>query len=445
MALLHILLALKDLLGVSKYSIIHVNHGIRKESTEEEHFVKALADSLGLEIITDHPDVIAYQKEKHVSLEMAARECRYKAFSRAKELIKADKIALAHHGDDQAEEVILRLCRGTGLEGLFGMLPRKEEIIRPLLWATKKELIEYLKAKNIAYVEDKSNEAPIFQRNRIRLEALPLLEDIFKRPVKNILTRLTAIAREEESYWKEIISNYWKTVCLQESDRSIEIDLSSFNRLHPALKRRLIRYGLAKLKGSGFAIFFNHVEAIKKLCEKGKGTGKRLKIHSINVVKERDKLIFTLDKTHPEQPQKIYFLEGFGSFVIDEFNIKITLKEATKKEFENHLRSPTLSQFRAFMDSSAIKGRMFIRGWLPGDKFMPLGMKGKFKKLQDFFVDLKIPLAKKGFVPLLCDSEKICCVLGYRLDERVKVTEETTDILEVSVDAINKNGGVDRI
>lgn len=293
-AMAYILLRLKRLLEVSRYSVIHVNHGIRPESDSEEEFVVQTMKKAGIEdVLTERVDVFSTCRRMGVSLEMGARLCRHEAFERARKRLQAHSIALAHHGDDQAEELLLRLFRGTGFEGLEGMRPLEKDrnIIRPLLCLSRKEILEYLRERELTFVEDSSNSSPCFQRNRVRMELIPLAEDIFKRPITKILNRFTDLASQENDYWEREINRILPEICLEEQEGKIVIRADRFTLLHTALQRRFIRYIFQRLRSTCYGISYANIEAVRKLIVESQ-SGKELHIKEIALIRKGSHITF---------------------------------------------------------------------------------------------------------------------------------------------------------
>lgn len=435
-AMVQILLELRQLLGVSKYSVIHVNHGIRPESVKEEEFVVSTMKTWGIEeVVVERPDVKSVCRQYKLSIEMGARLCRHEAFENTRKRLGAHKIALAHQSDDQAEELVLRFFRGASFESLEGMRPFEKEkhIIRPLLSVSRKEILAYLSDKNVYYVEDSSNLSPYFQRNRVRLELLPLAEDIFKRPVAKVINRFTDIAAQENDYWEGEILRCWEIVCLSEKEDEVILDAGQFAFFHIAFQRRLIRYVFHRLLQNCYGISYAQIEALRKLITESQ-SGRMLKVMGLSWIKEGSRIIARRNKSLNVASKEICDIlpvpgvwKGIYNDVPLTIETKIHPREAYKPE------SPEAQDYVAFMDYHAIRGTLFVRNWRPGDRFQPLGMKGHSKKVQDYLTDLKIPRSIRRSVLLVTDSEKICCVLGYRIDDRVKVRPETELILELRV------------
>jgi len=433
-ALLHMLKTLQIELGLQRMTAAHFEHGLRgAESLEDQAFVEKMCAELGVDCRCGAEDVRGQAREMRVSWEMAARFCRHR-FLRSLAMEENCRIALAHNANDQAEEVLLRLCRGSGPSGLAGMRPVEESgIVRPLLFATRAEILDYLDAWGIAYRNDSSNEAPVCQRNRIRLEVLPLLEKIMDTGVADCIQRHARLARDEEEYWKAILADLWPKVCLSEGEGEVRLRIGEIRELHPALARRVLRHAIDRLQGHLQRITAHHIELIFTLVREGRpGSGIHLP-SSLRARLQAESLLLSLEKKRREPgpaPGEPWIIEGPGVWSRGSLTLKLQIMQV--KDMDPPLPWTTTEKHKASMDAERICWPLYLRNWQPGDRFQPLGISGH-KKLQDFFVDLKIPRETRKAIDILCDSEKICWILGHRLDDRVKVTCRTQRVLFIEV------------
>ena len=432
MALLHILKALQGDLDLQRITAAHFEHGLRgPESLEDRAFVERMSAELGVDCRCAAEDVLGLAQEKRVSMEMAARFCRHRFFR----TLAAEgncRIALGHNANDQAEEILLRLCRGTGPSGLGGMRPVEHSgIVRPLLFAARAEIQEYLDARGIPYRIDSSNDAPVCQRNRIRLEVLPLLERIMTPGVVDCIQRHARLARDEEEYWKAIITDLWPKVCLSEGEGEVRLRTGELRQLHPALARRVLRHAIDRLQGHLQRITAQHIELISTLTREGR-PGCSIHLPSpLGAGLQAESLVLSLGEKRREPgpaPGGPWIIEGPGVWSRGNLSMTLQIMEANDEALSQSLT--TTESHRAFLDAEEVCWPLCLRTWQPGDRFQPLGISGH-KKLQDFFVDLKIPRELRKKISILCDFNKICWIVGYRLDERVKVTRRTRRVLLV--------------
>jgi tRNA(Ile)-lysidine synthase len=436
-ALLHLLADLKETLEIRRITLLHFNHRLRGEASDaDQAFVTSLAERMGMECLVGGEDVRGFAAETGVSLEMAGRMCRHRFFQEALATGSGDGVALAHTANDQAEEALLRLFRGTGPSGMAGMPPKTARgIVRPLLFAWRRDVLEYLEAGGHSFREDASNAVPSCQRNVLRLELLPLIERRFHGKVADAVVRHAELVRDEESWWEGQIQELWGCVCREHSQDRLVLDCGGLNTLHPALLRRLLRHGIERFQGHLQRIYAVHVEALQALACGSGGTARLDLPGRLRAVREGTSLILSCGGAEPggapsEPPLEATFNEP-GEYRVSGW--EWTLREA-ESGGENPGGSTAVgsdgSAFEAHMDADRLFWPLRVRSWLPGDRFVPLGLAAT-KKLQDFFVDAKVERNRRRQIPLLCDREKICWVAGLRLDDRVKVTPLTRRVLVV--------------
>jgi tRNA(Ile)-lysidine synthase len=428
-ALLHLLVHLKTYFGIRRITVIHFDHKLRGEESEaDREFVRSLAGSAGLDFHCGTADVCAHAGKHKISIEMAARDCRHSFFKEMKESLNADKIALGHTAGDQAEEVLLRIIRGTGPAGLMGMRPATSDgIIRPLLFAVRDEILDYLRSRNLPFRNDSSNSEPFCQRNFLRLHVFPLLREKFHAEVVGTISRYAELAQDEEDWWDVQVKTAWEQVCPEQPDsilspkNLITLNLTELRKLHPALLRRLLRQGLGMVKGNLSGIQSVHLEPLLANISSDK-PGKSIRFPGeVEAVQRDGKLLIRRIDSTTQTP--LVEIPEPGTYPFGPFIFRIGKSSELTCISAAHPESK-----RIFMDARKIEWPLLIRPWNPGDRFYPLGMKGS-KKLQDYFTDSKIPKEERNKIPILCDSEKICWVAGLRMDDRVKTGPETTEIV----------------
>jgi tRNA(Ile)-lysidine synthase len=436
-ALLSILVNLKDILGIERITVVHFDHRLRgHESDEDREFVRALAYSTGLDFHCGAADVRSFAQNRKISVEMAARECRRSFLQGAAAALNARKIALGHTANDQAEEVLLRILRGTGPSGIQAMSPGTAEgIIRPLLFATRDKILEYLLERGIAFRNDSSNFDPFCQRNFLRLKVFPLLREAFHPQIAETIARCADLAREEESWWASQIETRWRDICLEFSQGRATLDLKRLKQLHPALLRRILRLAVEKVRGSLSGIELVHLETLIELVFSGM-TGKSVRFPGgIEAVGHGAKLIIRPTKgAAPKDLQReVLPVPGPGNYIFGQYSFEIGFFD------ENAGCVPSFGADCVRMDADKLDWPLELRFRRPGDRFQPFGMTGS-KKLQDFFTDCMVPREDRQKVPLLCDRDKICWVAGMRIDDRVKVEDHTRAILVARLFRLSRNG-----
>lgn len=424
--LLDILCRFRDPLGLDLV-VAHFDHGLRPgEDESETQFVESLARSLDLPFETGRAGTAL--RAGGSSLEEGAREARYRFLEQVKERVRAKRIALGHNRNDQAETVLMRLLRGSGPSGLAGIpAHRDHKVIRPLIELTRGEIEAYLGKRGLGYVSDPSNLDTRFLRNRIRLELIPYLKRYQPRIIE-ILAKTAEIVRRDD-LWLEEEAEEWVTGITETGgDERVSIPLSPFLELPEALKGRVIRRVLRGAGGNLRRVGARHVEAVKHLAA-GKRPQARINLpNGVTAKRIYDKLVFS-QKSSESPGEFCYFLEGPGVFHLESLGRTISLVEIEKGDLANMGASPWI----AFLDAERITYPLMIRNFRPGDRLIPLGMRGH-RKLKDFFIDLKVPLDVRGRIPILTSKENLIWVCGLRIDDRFKVKGETRKVLKVSMD-----------
>jgi len=422
--LLDILHELKDDLRI-KLFVAHFDHGLRPgEDDAETRFVGSLAASLSLPAETKKaPPGIGSGEGP---LEEKARHARYRFFEEVKEKFSAQKIAVGHSLNDQAETVLMRLLRGSGLSGLAGIPPcRDNKVIRPLIEMTREEIMAYVKKKNLNYVTDPSNSETRFLRNKIRLEFLPRFKEIQPRIIERLGQTAEIMRRDDE--WMEAETENWvKRTAEIGADNKVIFPLSLFIPLPEALKYRVIRYALRETGGTLRRISLRHIEAINSVAN-GDKPQTRINLPNGLIIKRiYDVLLF---KRGEERPFKAfsYTLDGPGTFRLEALESTISLEETGKVKLSDMRASP----WTAFLNPDHITYPLIIRSFRSGDRFIPFGMSGH-KKLKDFFMDLKIPAKERARIPILTQNDIPVWICGFRIDDRFKVTADTKKVLKVT-------------
>ena len=436
-ALLHALVQLGR-----KPHVCHLNHQLRgADSDADAEFVRQLAQKHGLPFTIEKRDVAALVAERKLSLEDAARRARHEFFAAVAERTGIKTLALAHTADDQVETFLLRLLRGAGATGLSGMEVERQlggvRVIRPLLGVRRSEILKYLAAEKLPWREDASNADVRFTRNRIRHVLLPLLEREFNPAVRDTLLRTAEILRDEDSYLTRHVSDaiYSPDYCGE------GIDVEAFRGWLPAVQRRVVRLWLG-LGVDPTSAGFEHIEAVRELAVSDSPSAEVHLPEDLVVYREYEELKKARRKELEPVTGK-WPLAIDGETVIRELGVKFICHSdpasagegsrlLPKKALLPERRAQNDKQSECF-DVDAIGDSPFIRTWQEGDHFQPLGMSGE-KKLQDFFVDEKVPRRIRGRTPLLCAADgRIAWVVGMRIADPFKIGKTTRRILRILV------------
>lgn len=418
-ALLHIMKKLKEELNL-KLAVAHVNHVLRPEADEEEATVKDLCSISAIPFYSYKIDVAKKAQKEKRSVEEVAREVRYQFFRKILVETKANLIATAHHQDDNAETVLLNLLRGSGIKGLRGILPVNGDIIRPLLGVSKVEIETYLEDNKLPYFIDQSNFDPIYLRNKIRNQLIPLLKEEYNPRIIENLNQLAIIAKgENEVLELESLSMYEKAL-IEEKPETIILNNIFLTKLNMAICKRVILRALSNLAGEkGWEAI--DVDIILDLMTK-EGSSKTVNLKKgVNVSKVYDKLIFS---TLKRVKNSYDYLLSIPSTITIPDGSKYLIDIISPENFNPE-------EYLLYIDYDKCNPPLHLRSRKPGDFFSPYGFNGT-KKIKDFFIDLKIPSYKREDILLLTDSrENVYAVLGYRVSSLAPIDNESKRILVI--------------
>ena len=422
-------MVLADLLPKAKVEFVaaHCNFHLRgEESDGDEKFVLEYAEKHDIQCFVNHFDTEKYASENGISIEMAARDLRYAWFEELRQQLGYDKIAVAHHADDQAETFFINLLRGAGLRGLKGMLPQNGVIIRPLLWASREQIRQYAVESQIVWREDHTNAESVYLRNKIRNQLLPVFDELQPEARQGLYKSLEHLASENELY-RELLkeklsliveSGEGSCVIARRNDeaiqtrRSYRVSLDCFAALAMTQGEQLLFEWLRQ-----YNFNTDQCRFIFEAMETGVGNKYYSPTHQLVI--GRNELQLSEIKNVDEREIKI----EVGEEGLDEpMPLRFSCFEKTADFIIN--KSSDVAQ----LDFDKLKFPLTLRHWRHGDRFHPLGMKGS-KLLSDFFVDQKFTERQKSSVWLLTSSDgDIVWVVGWRIDDRFKVTNATKNI-----------------
>lgn len=406
----------------------HLNHGLRgDEAREDAVFVEKLMKEWGIPCHMGSRDVRTFARQQKISLQEAARLCRYEFLEEAARKEGARWIALGHTADDQVETFIINLLRGGGTRGLRGMEPlTKGKILRPLWQIWRKEIEAFAREKNLTFRQDSSNESPKYLRNKIRLELLPYLETKYLSGIKKVLWRNAAIIQEEEHFLESLTRQAFLNCLVEENPARVILSLEKVNSLLPPLRRRVLAEAFRVLKGDLRGLSSYHWEAMERLAlSSSSGKGLRLP-GKVFLSKEFEHLVFARRGEDREMAPLTIACPGETRASAWGIRVKAEIKSIEDCDMDK------AGDYYALLDYERVAAPLTIRPWEKGDRFRPLGMRGE-KKLQDFFTDAKVPLSRRDKIPILTTKDHIAWVVGYRIDERLKVRAATKEVLTVEV------------
>ena len=391
--------------------VCHLNHQLRgADSDADAEFVRRLAGQYGLSSTIESCQV--------ASDEDSARRARHEFFMRVAERMGVHKLALAHTADDQVETFLLRLLRGAGVPGLVGIWPERQfgplRVIRPLLKVRRVEVLEYLSAQGLKFREDSSNADTRFTRNRIRHELLPLLEREFNPAIRDVLLNTAEILRDEDFYLlHHVAQRFYVAVCQNDA-----VNVKALANCPVAIQRRALRFWLGGDSENGPSFGFDQIESVRHAAL-GDSPSAEIDLPDDLVVYREYEWLQKASRRELEAVRGRWPLSLSGETTIGELGVKFVIGEEGER-----------------FDADALGQGVFVRTWENGDRFQPLGM-SEAKKLQDFFVDEKVPRRRRGRVPLVCAADgRIGWVVGHRIAEPFKVTERTRRIVRVRAESI---------
>lgn len=430
--LLNILFELKKELNI-EIGAAHINHLLRGEDAfKDEEYVIKICEEIGIPCFVTRVDINNYSKEHKLSSEMAGRQVRYDFFE---EIIKKEgfnKIATAHNANDQAETILFRLMRGTGLEGLTGIkVSRDNKIIRPILCLSRHEVEAYVEKKCLKPRIDTTNFQKIYNRNKIRLDILPYMKENFNEDIIQTLNRMSVLLKKDNEFLERLALNSYKKYCIEDLDYFI-IKEEIFKEEEPIISR-VLKHALVKYSKSNYDFEMKHINEVFSLNQKGSGKVIDLpngiyaeniygdiyiknKKNKCNTNKKEQKTLISKDEINKQ-------IVNFGQYIIEFSVIDYYQRNVVNLDQDNCIQC---------FDFDKINDNILIRKRIDGDKIIPLGMEGT-KKLKDIFIDMKIPKEEREHIPILCFDEKIAWIIGIKMSEEYKVTKESKKILRVVV------------
>ncbi len=406
--------------------VAHYNHRLRGNSSDEdEKYSQKLATKLGFIFLSEKMDLNLQQKGQ--STEDFYRQQRYQFLNKVAQDYKAQKIALGHNIQDQAETVLLNLLRGSGLEGLRGILPMREgKFIRPLIEISRGEIIFFLSEAGISYCSDSSNESNIYLRNKIRSELIPYLKDKFNPKIVENMAQMAQILRLDDELISNSVQEAMQSTYIQNQDNGVSLNIKYVKGLAPSIRLRLFKKILESLNPEKNGFSFSNINALERLVQSAE-SGKRISLPlGIEAKREYDNLILTRDKASLNQVSFEYPVEIPGVISVKEINRTIRVEKTTRDKMDLQCKD------KVYLDLDKIEQPIVLRNRRDGDRFQPLGMKGR-QKIKSLFINQKIPRDKRNEVMLLVDQDSVIWIENMHLNERVKITQKTKNIISLEI------------
>lgn len=444
LCLLHLLRELSTEFGV-RLHVAHVNHSIPgEESAADATFVVDLAQQWHLPVTVGMCDVPTYAAEHRVSIEEAARQMRYTFLHNLAQDIGAGAVAVGHQADDQAETIVMHLLRGSGARGLRGMRPvspwpfapdrevgQKPLLIRPLLHIARTETALYCETHHLQSRFDRSNLDMAYFRNRIRHQLIPVLET-FNPAIRDVLRRMGATITDDYDYLQQQVLGAW-SILVQESDQTIVFPLAAWQGLHVSIQRGLLREAIWRLVGTLRDIEYIHIEACLSLIrEQPAGSiarlagGLKLYKSQQSIALSRLRSPLSVDVPQIGVEQLPVSMPGTTLLPDSIWRIDAAILSRCNVGANNLRRS---SRWIAYLDYAKVGNTLILRPRQPGDQFQPLGLGGQSISIRKFMKNAKIPRDARLKLPLVVSAQHIVWIPGWRLDERVRLTDDTQHVL----------------
>ena len=411
--------------------LAHINYGMRGEESElDETFVRALAREFALGVSVEHATSDDLANSGYGSFQARARAARYRFFEDVVQQQGARKIATGHTTDDHVETVLMWMLRGAGLTGLGGMpVERHQQIVRPLLGLTRSDILEYLKAKELAFRTDSTNEDPTYLRNRVRHHLIPVLQ-AYNPQIQRSLAQLAEIVSEDEKILSTMTRQALQDILLPapncEGDPICHISRSRFLKLPRGLQRRCMREAVTRIKGHTRRLTFLHIENVIAFVTECSRSSAVFEFAGVTMHCS-DPDVIAMTNTNAAAQPKSWEAQQFS--VPDEIQvhplgcrIRAWRERPPLVDIPSAIHGSRVAYdpMVAYFDEDTFGLPLTVRAWQAGDAFCPSGMGGKRKKLQDYFVDTKVPKWMRSRIPLIVAPEGILWIPGYRQDDRFR-------------------------
>lgn len=426
-ALLHALWTLRDELGITLH-VAHLDHSFRGEASDQDaEYVRDFAESLGIPAAIEKVDVPKVQRALRLSPEEAARLVRHDFLNRVADEVNASRIALGHTADDQVETVLMRILRGTGVDGLRGMSPVWERLIRPLIGIRRAEVEAYVRKHDLHPRTDETNLLPIYTRNRIRLELLPLLRREYNPGIDRAILQLAELAQDDVCYLDSEVQDEFDVALISFEEGRISLLASEVRKLFTPLARRFVRLVLREIRGDLANVGLKHVDEFLSILRSSDSF--RYEFPGGVFAERSGNTLTFLSQRPPDEPIPYRYevsMPGIASVP----EAEVVVRAETHEGWLDPVRPP--GSMDAVFDLDSIVGTLVVRSWQAGDRIRPLGMRGS-KKLQDVFVDQRIPRIARCRIPVVADDVKVIWVPGIAVSDESRVTEATTRFLLLAV------------
>ncbi len=441
--------ALLHLLSALGYPVValHFNHQIRPEAARDANFVRELCLRQNIHCEMDTMDVPRYAQVNHISIEEAARILRYRFLFSAAKKTDATVLVTAHHGNDQAETVLMHFIRGSGLDGLKGMAARtilsefdpSIPLVRPLLQVWKQDLLEYCRINQLPFVDDATNRDPSYFRNWLRLTLMPQIETVNPRFQQVLLNSIETL-RADSNILDQLVDSTWERLQVSVGNGYLSFRTNIFRNLDLGLRYRIIRKAIRQLKMDGRDIDFVLVKRVVEFVDQPTRSNHQDLGSGLRVFLDKDQLFLLNNEAevpvldYPQLAESINFTIPWFVQFKNGWTCMSELCDMSQITFDT---IHSAGKWDAWLDFARILQPVSISVRSPGDRFSPLGGGGQTIKVSDLFINHKIPANSRAHYPLIKDTRGIIWVPGIQISESARVTPETKQILRIRM--INEN------
>lgn len=430
-----LLSVLKKLSGELGFEVCaaHLNHMIRgAEADRDEAYAAEFCTALGVGFYAERTDVPAISKERGISEELAGRETRYAFFDRLCECHGFTKVATAHNKNDRAETVLMRMIRGTGIEGLGSIKYKRDNIIRPLLDVERYDIEEYCRREGLKFCTDSTNADSDYTRNRVRNELMPMLRDSFNPSIIDSLCRLADNAAEDAEFINGYANRLYNRINSPlKKKKPVLLDIKSLKMVDKGIRSRLILIAARDVMGDGYRLERVHTEAVTSLLDRETGASEVLPSGLLVSVKYGWLEFITAEEEAERRVRHdfLYEIEAEDTSEIDNLGVKLCITSPEVMPSKNQM----------ILDYDMIEGKMIsIRNRRAGDKIV-LFSDGRRRKLKDYWIDKKVPREERDKIPLLCVGREIAAIIGDRVAENYKIKKDTKRGLLITYGEYNEN------
>lgn len=410
LALLDILAKLMDIYALTLI-VVYVHHGLRQAADREVDVVRQAARERQCRFEAAYVDVKAVAAKRHISVETAGRNERYRIFQEAANSHGAQAIAVAHHQDDQAETVLLHLLRGSGLQGLGAMQAKQGILIRPLLCLTRHDIEDYVAAEGLMPCHDETNDAPLFTRNRIRLEIIPFLRQ-YNPAIVADLNRLAWLAQGDEAVLQGLTEKAYAQ-SVQAVPGGVALPRDMLRQEPPGLTRRLLRRAIEDVTGGTQNVSFQHVETVRALLTKEKGKEFHSRYWQAYTTCDTVCIVRPQQKKQRRQRTASVLITGPGRYQLDTYEVTFTIVPVT---------SYIPNKGHPAWDYEVLSFPLALRYRQEGDT---ITLPGGTKKLKKYYIEHHIPASLRYDIPLLCQGQDVLWLCGYTRSRKAAVTDTT--------------------